>query len=261
LPECQSNPIYALDVNVTGTANVLESCRKAGVKKIVFSSTSAVYENNKSTPFREADAVQPNLIYSISKLQGEHLCRSYVDNYGMDVSVIRFFNVYGAHQDFKRTSPPLMGYITRELLLNKSPIFHSSGHQRRDYINIQDIVLLCELAMNRKTDSFEIYNACAGTTYSVREIFAIFQKHLNKEDIQPIFRDASLFWEKYPDLHKGRFKLDPQVLTKEVEKCSLGDPTLAKTVFGWKASKTLEEGVKEICSFVKDNLDRYKVDL
>ena len=109
LPDCQINPTTAYDNNVVGTLNVLEACRKAGVPKVIFSSTSAVYENCTIFPLTE-DQIdkEPNLVYSMSKRSCEWICHSYVENYDMDITILRFFNVYGPHQDFKRKHPPLM---------------------------------------------------------------------------------------------------------------------------------------------------------
>ena len=116
LPDCQTNPYQAIDINVAGTANVLEAARFNGVKKVIFSSTSAIYENNKSFPTSEQDDTLPYLIYSTSKKQAEMLCYSFFKTYGLNVIALRFFNVYGPHQDMKRKHPPFIGYIIKELL-------------------------------------------------------------------------------------------------------------------------------------------------
>lgn len=101
LPVCQSKPQFAYDVNVSGTGNVLEYARQAGVRRVVFSSTSAVYELTKNDIQAEDEQPTPNLVYSMTKHAAEELCKSYSQNYGVDIIVTRFFNVYGPHQDFK----------------------------------------------------------------------------------------------------------------------------------------------------------------
>ena len=147
LPDCQSDPYHAIDINVAGTANILEAARYNGVKRVVFSSTSAIYENNSKFPCSESDKVSPYLIYSNSKLQSEMLCKSYVETYGLDVVMLRFFNVYGPHQDMARKQPPLIGYVIRELYNDNRPVLHSDGSQRRDYVYTQDVIDLCQLVM------------------------------------------------------------------------------------------------------------------
>ena len=106
LPDCQSNPYDAIDTNVAGTVNILDAARFNGVKRVIFSSTSAIYENNTNFPCTEDDEVSPYLVYSSSKLQSEMLCKTYAKTYGLDVVMLRFFNVYGPHQDVMRKQPP-----------------------------------------------------------------------------------------------------------------------------------------------------------
>ena len=174
LPDCQMDPYNAYDNNVGGTLNVLECCRLVGIKKIVFASTSAIYENCKITPFIEERIEKvPNLVYSSSKLHCEMLCDSFVDNYGMDIVCLRLFNVYGPHQDFKRKHPPLMGYIIKSLLTNTPPTFYSDGEQKRDYIHVTDLARCFELVLLKNGISGEKFNVCSGDTKSVKEIYAI----------------------------------------------------------------------------------------
>ncbi len=130
LPVCQEFPSYAIDVNVAGTANVLEIARRANVQRVIFSSTSAVYENNVNFPSSEDQQVSPDLVYAVSKLQAETLCRSYIQNYGLEIAITRYYNVYGPHQDFKRKSPPMTGYIIKELMNNRRPRLYLMGRKK-----------------------------------------------------------------------------------------------------------------------------------
>ena len=88
LPDCQSNPYDAIDTNVAGTVNILDAARFNGVKRVIFSSTSAIYEDNTSFPCTEDDEVSPYLVYPSSKLQSEMLCKSYAKTYGLDVVIV-----------------------------------------------------------------------------------------------------------------------------------------------------------------------------
>ena len=127
LPDCQMNPSEASDVNVTGTVTILEASRIYGVKKVVFASTSAVYENNTDFPSIETNVVPPSLIYPSTKYTAEQFCRSYVDIYNMNVTCLRFANVYGPHLDCLRTQPPVVGYMIRELFYDRHPVLHGTG--------------------------------------------------------------------------------------------------------------------------------------
>ena len=115
LPDCESNPLETLSINVSGTANVLEFARKFDVPHVIFASTSAIYENNDVEVFTEDLEVNPRLYYSLSKKMSEELIHSYRENYGMTVTILRFFNVFGPDGDQTRPNPPLLNFAYREL--------------------------------------------------------------------------------------------------------------------------------------------------
>lgn len=247
LPECQSNPVMAYDVNVNGTLNILEISRKKNVKKIIFASTSAVYENNINFPCKENDIVNPSLIYSMSKYTCENLCLSYVKNYNMNISIIRFFNVYGGNQDYRRISPPLTIYILNELSNNRQPILHSNGEQKRDYVYIDDLMdLILKVICNDDNNlSGKIFNACTCELVSVNDIYNIFKKELNS-NIIPIYRDATCFWNKYDNIISGNNPINNYIIEDEVNKFTLGDNTFTKNELNWIPKYKFIEGIKSI---------------
>jgi len=243
LPVNQENPYYAIDVNVAGTANVLEMARRNNVRRVVFASTSAIYENNTSYPNSEDDLVNPNLVYSTSKLQAELLCKSYYKTYELEITIIRYYNVYGPHQDFKRVSPPFTSYVIRELLNNRQPVLHSSGDQKRDYVYVDDINNLNKICMDHPNAPGEIFNAASEKNYSVKEIYSMLAKSLNS-NIQPIYREAGKFWDKYPKLFEGHYPLPLNILEKEVNKYTLGSAEKARKILGWEAKMNIEKGLE-----------------
>ena len=250
LPVCQENPYYAIDVNVAGTANVLEAARLNNVRRVIFASTSATYENSTSFPVKETDTVSPHLLYSCSKLQGEILCKSYFKTYGMEVEIIRFFNVYGPHQDFKRISPPLTSYLIKCFLQGKQPMLHSSGTQKRDYVYVDDLNRLNKLCMTHPAAPGNIFNAASGSSYSVLEIYDLLAKAFGT-DIKPAFQAASKFWDKYPKLFEGSRPFPEQLLEKEVNKYSLGDTSHTLEKIGWKAEVSLQDGMNKTALYAK----------
>ena len=251
LPDCQMDPMEAYDNNVVGTLNVLEACRQQGVKKVIFASTSAIYENCSVVPFTESDiGIGPDLVYSMSKQACEGICTSYVRNYGMDITMMRFFNVYGPHQDFRRKQPPLMGYIIKCLLNDEKPTFYSTGHQSRDYIYIDDVARLMHMIIDSENTAGKVYNACTEKAFSVREIYSMYQDEFDKR-IEPSFDDSTKFWDKYPSLFQGDSPLDKQRLIKEVNKHSLGSYKQAHTDLGWEPKVSMEQGIAKCVVYAK----------
>jgi len=243
LPVCQSQPMEAIDVNVAGTANVLEAARRAGVRRVIFASTSAIYENNTDFPCRENDDTDPTLLYSMSKKQAEMLCRGFASAYGMEVVITRYYNVYGPQQDIRRKSPPFIGYVIRELLAGRVPALHSDGEQRRDYVFVDDVNELNIACMMQPTAANRTINVASGKTYSVNEIYAQIIAVLGL-DVQPEFRPAAKFWERYPELFDSKFPLDQKKLEDEVNKFTLGSTFEAKRVLGWEAATSMTDGLK-----------------
>ncbi len=246
LPDCQMNPQEAVDINVTGTVNILENARKYGVKKIIFASTNAMYENEKTFPTVEDKFSLPTLIYPNTKYVAERFCESYCKTYGMNITCLRFANVYGPHIDCLRKQPPFVGYMIRELYYNRVPVFHSNGKQRRDYIYVEDLIELAILVQNSK--GFDCVNVSSNKNYSVNELYDITLKLMGK-DIKADYVDSGKYWNKYPDLYNGAYPINADILDHEVNKYSLCDNSYAKEKYGWEPKVTIEEGLKNAIDY------------
>lgn len=238
LPDCELNYRECIRVNVEGTASVLGAASKYGIKRVIFGSTSAVYENTpfNINGFKETDEINPRLFYSLSKKMAEELCLSYRDNYGLDVLILRFFNVFGPRQDIHRKSPPVINYIVREMINDNTPILHSDGDQSRDYVHINDIICFIEKSLTQKTDNF-IFNLSTGTLTSLRDIVdSIKKSNIKFEKITEVYRESHKLWDSYPDLFSGKKHLKREIVEKETNKKSLGDNTLSRKEFNWNPS-------------------------
>lgn len=257
LPDCQSDPVKAYTTNVVGTVNVIESCRIANVSKVIFSSTSAIYENCTQLPFREENIDKiPDLHYATTKYQCEHIIRNYIKLYNMDISIVRFFNVYGINQDHRRKHPPFMGYIVKCILNNETPIFYGDGTQERDYIFSEDVADIINVILDSSGTAGQVYNACSGIGYSVNDIYKVFQKVFNFKK-EPIFTNPKEFWDKYPELFSGGYPLNKDRIIKEVEKKSIGcSSSTQEKLNGWKPKYSLEEGVRKIYESLCNNTDK-----
>ena len=122
---------------------------------------------------------------------------------------------------------------------------HSDGLQKRDYVYVTDLLRLLRLVLAGKPLNTEL-NVCSGITCSVRDIVAIVQKSLGT-DIEPIYRDPSLLWEKSVKLWQGARPFPRERMKEEVEKFSLGNGEKAFHMLGWQPRFTIETGITDLC--------------
>lgn len=242
LPVNQVDPANAYSVNVSGWANVLEACRLAKTPKLILASTSAVYENNNLYPSKEEHSINPTLTYSLTKKHAEELGINYQQLYGMDISILRFFNVYGPHHDFRRKSPPVIAYIIKCLMTQTQPILHSNGSQKRDYVYVEDICNACEKVIHNPQSKGQVFNLASGSAISLNEIYQEIAINLSS-DITPIYRDPQLLWDQYPQLFQG-YGLEQQIVAKETNKYSLGCNKKALEMLGWSPKVDIKQGLK-----------------
>lgn len=250
LPVCQSDPQRSMEVNVAGTAAMLEAARLGNVRRFLFASTSAVYENNNEEVYTEDLPVNPHLHYSLSKYQSELLTKAVAATYGLEVVIFRFFNVFGPHQDFRRKSPPFTSYIVREIVNGRAPILHSDGKQSRDYIFLSDLLTLVTLGMESPKAKGETFNVASGKAYSVREMYKIVADEMNS-DIKPVYHSSEKFWDAYPQMFEGTRPIKKEILVKEVNKHVLGSTAKAEKLLGWKPKVSMKEGLHQMVQFIK----------
>lgn len=251
LPVCQADPAEAYDVNVTGTANILEHCRRAGVERVVFASTSALYEGSRAEYHHEEEALFPSLVYPMSKQAAERLCVNFSHTTGLDVVSCRFFNVYGPHQDMLRTSPPFTSYVARELALGRQPILFNQSDAKRDYVYVDDLVdLVSRIMFDADPLHGEVFNVASGTGHSVPELYGI-MRELSGTEIDPVFRDPAEYWDRYPELFSGPFPLKRERVIEEVHKSGLASNAKARERFDWAPRVAIEEGLGAVRDFAR----------
>ncbi len=238
----QEDPAFSYSNNVVTSLNLLEACRIKGCKHFIFASTSAIYENNIEFPTGEEDICRPDLIYSIGKLHVEECIKSFHTNYGLPYTILRFFNVYGSRQDALRTHPPLIPYLIHCFKNNIVPVLHSDGHQKRDYVHVEDIELLVDKLLQKGALN-TILNVCSGNVISVREIVDILKEY-SGSTIQPIYRDPTLLWEKSPCLWSGAYTFSKDRMISEVNKFTIGNTRKTEEILGWKSSIQLQDALK-----------------
>ena len=212
------NPVEAISINSVGTCNVLQCAREAGVKKLMYSSTSAGYGMNAqpNVETQPDDCLNP---YSVSKVNGEKLCKMYTDLFGLDTVIFRYFNAYGERQPVRGQYAPVIGIFLRQLAAGEPLTIVGDGEQRRDFTYVKDIVnanIMAALSNADKEAYGQVYNVGSGENHSVNEVAAMIS-----DDV------------KYIPSRLGEARI------------SLANVDKIYKTFAWKPQQNLEEWVKK----------------
>ena len=170
------NPIEAVSINSVGTVTVLQCAREAGVKRVMYSSTSSGYGLINELPNVETqpdDCLNP---YSVSKVNGEKLCSMYTDLFGLPTVIFRYFNVYGERQPLRGQYAPVIGIFLRQRAAGEPLTIIGDGEQRRDFTYVGDVVNANVMAATTVVDpkAFgQVYNVGSGINHSVNDVAAM----------------------------------------------------------------------------------------
>ncbi len=161
------NPTKTYTNNLIGTLNVLEVARVLGIKKVVFSSTAAIY-GSTSEPCVETDRPDPLNPYSVSKLAGENLMKMYNDLYGIETVSLRYFNVYGPRQAYKGQYAPVIGIFQKQKNEGKPLTIVGDGGQSRDFVHVADVAAANIFVS--ETNTIGVFNVGTGVEYTINQI-------------------------------------------------------------------------------------------
>jgi UDP-glucose 4-epimerase len=167
VPESMEKPHLTEQINVGGTLNVLEAARAEGVRKVVFSSTSAVYGMVDRPLHRESDLPEPASPYAISKLAGEHYMALYAAAFGVPTIAFRYFNVYGPRQDPKSPYAAAVAIFSERALAGQPLRVFDDGEQTRDFVYVGDVVAANLLGA---TTGSGLFNVACGSRITVNDL-------------------------------------------------------------------------------------------
>ena len=215
-------PKLTYEVNVMGTQNVLEAARMHDAKKIIYASTSEVYGSALHVPIDEKHPLNAPHPYGASKIAADRMCYAYIKTYGMDISILRPFNIFGPRQrDIGYGG--VISIFTRRVLSNISPIIYGDGLQTRDYTYIEDAVRAYDSVLNHDGPIGEPVNFGSGKEVSILDLANMIIELCGKKGVMK-------------PVHIG-----PRI--GEVKRL-IADATRAKNLLGWETKHKLEEGLK-----------------
>ncbi len=173
-----ADPKLYISTNIDGTLNLLEGCRKTGVKQFIFASSSSVYGINEKVPFAETDLIQRTISpYAASKLAGEQLCSNYSHLFGIRIICLRLFTVYGPRQ-----RPDLaISKFTQKIMAGEAIDQYGDGSTARDYTYVEDIVKGVMAAGNYTDTNFEIINLGGSAANTLSQLISGIEKNLGQK--------------------------------------------------------------------------------
>jgi UDP-glucose 4-epimerase len=171
LHECVHDPRAALDVNVVGTFNVIEACRRAGVAKVVYSSSASVYGDALTTPMTEEHPFNNRTMYGATKIAGEQFFRASYEQAKLDYVALRYMNIYGPRMDDKGAYVSVIVKVLDRMARGERPVIYGDGSQAYDFIHVTDIARANILAMKSlSTDT--AFNVGCGVKTTINELVA-----------------------------------------------------------------------------------------
>jgi len=191
VPRSINDPITTNDVNVTGTINILNAAHKTSVKRVVFASSSSIYGEIGVLLKTEDMLPQPLSPYAVSKLAGEKYCQAFTRLYGLETVCLRYFNVFGPHQDPTSQYSAVIPMFIRAMKNNEPATVFGDGEQSRDFTFVENVVEANLLACKEELEntSGEIFNIACGKRITINELVNSINENL-KTSIKPVYTES-----------------------------------------------------------------------
>jgi len=227
--DCEENPDETFDINVDGTRNIFNAAVENNIKKVIYAESSAVYEGSKNLPSKESE-VSPKSIYAKSKMDTHYIAKEYFDSKQLITTGLRYFNVYGPRQDYRRTIPPVFSAFIISLLKKERPTIFGDGYKKRDFVYVDDVNDFHLMCINNDKTNNDVFNVGSGKNYSIKFIYDAIKKMLDS-DIEPIFGE--------------NFDFEAQDNLANIDK--------AKKI-GWNPNTKLEDGLKKSIDYIRNHV-------
>jgi UDP-glucose 4-epimerase len=223
VPESVQRPLEAEQVNAIGTLHLLQAAQAVGVRRLVFSSTCAVYGDEPTLPKTERMPPAPQSPYAISKLAAEGYCKFFTGVHGLETVILRYFNVYGPRQDPSSAYSGVISIFVNKLSQGTAPLIYGDGEQSRDFVFVADVTRANLIASTHPTAAGHIFNIGTGRPATINRLFKALCTIFNC-NVQPTYRPA-----RPGDIRH-----------------SYADPGAALAGLGWSAQVPLEEGLRRL---------------
>jgi nucleoside-diphosphate-sugar epimerase len=228
VPRSILDPVTTLETNINGTQNVLLAARDAGVRRVVFASSSSVYGNTPALPKREDMLTSPMSPYAVQKLSAELLCGVFTRIYGLETVALRYFNVFGPRQDPTSEYAAVIPRFLTALIEKRRPIVFGDGEQTRDFTYIENVVQANLLAASAPNAVGHAMNIGTGQQISLNTVLRLAGELLSVE-VDPEYREP-----RPGDVRD-----------------SLADISLAQQLLGYKPTVSFRDGLAYVINSLR----------
>jgi nucleoside-diphosphate-sugar epimerase len=233
VPRSIADPITSLETNINGTQNVLLIARDAGVRRVIYASSSSVYGNTPMLPKREDMPTHPMSPYAVQKLTGELLCGVFTQIYGLETVALRYFNVFGPRQDPASQYAGVIPRFLTALIEKRRPLVFGDGEQTRDFTYIANVVHANLLAATSPKACGQVMNIGCGEKISLNMVLHLAGELLN------VTPNAEYHEPRPGDIRD-----------------SLADVSLAQRLLGYKPTVGFREGlVRTLDALLRDKTE------
>jgi len=228
VPRSVEEPLRTNRVNVDGTLNLLVAARDGGVRRVVFASSSAVYGNAPGFPRKESTAPDPLSPYAVQKLTAENYLRVFYNLYGLETVALRYFNVFGPHQDPESEYAAVIPRFIKALLTGRRPAVYGDGEQSRDFTYVRNVVHGNILAMEAEGAPGKVMNLACGERLTLNTLLDMLRSIMGT-DVEA----------HYTDPRPGDVRH------------SHADISLAEKILGFQVQVTAEEGLSKTVEYFR----------
>jgi len=228
VPQSMLDPQECFETNVAGTLRLLEAARQAGVRKVVLSSSTAVYGDPDKFPTDEETPLRPLSPYALSKQVNELYGRLYTQTFKLPVTALRYFNVYGPRQRPDSAYAAAISIFTRQLVRGQAITIYGDGKQSRDFIFVKDVVNANLLAAESEAAG-EVFNICTGYETTLLDLLETLS------EISPRQPEVRFEAARPGDIYRSK-----------------GSPKKAAEMLGFRAGTSLAEGLAETVEWMKN---------
>ncbi|TWT47694.1 SDR family oxidoreductase [Botrimarina hoheduenensis] len=229
VPASMRTPLISHAACMTGTVQVLDSARRAGVRRVLIAASSAAYGDRPFAAKRETDAVEPLSPYAASKIASELYCQAFTRSFGLETVALRYFNVYGPRQDPASEYSAVIPIFVTKMLGGVRPTVFGDGQQSRDFVFIGDVVRANLLAADAVQASGQVINVATGRHTTLLDLIAAINGAMGTA-VEPIFAEP-----RQGDVRE-----------------SLADITTARQILGYEPQVSLREGLVRSIDYYRE---------